>query len=73
MPRSIFINPAISSDRISSSRLLTVVCPENIKRSIVTRGLQVYITIHTNSKSYNSYSCSRFLPSKLLAGMENVI
>ena len=46
MPSTMLKVPSIFPDHVTSSKMLIVLCPENLKRSILTRGLQVY-TIDT--------------------------
>ena len=41
MPKSILKELAISADHLSTAKCLKIVCPENMKRNILTRGLQV--------------------------------
>ncbi|XP_028415489.1 nucleolar pre-ribosomal-associated protein 1-like [Dendronephthya gigantea] len=40
MPSTVLNVPSISPDQVASSGILRVLCPENLKRSILTRGLQ---------------------------------
>ena len=46
MPRSILKELAISADHVSTVKHLTIACPENIKRNILNRGLQVSFCLY---------------------------
>ena len=59
MARSVFKNPAISVDRVATSKFLTVVCPENVKRNILTRGLQVRLDFAV--QKFRSYMVAAFI------------
>ena len=54
MPGSLFnTDLAISPENINESRLLTIACPENIKRSVLTRGLQVNLYVIRSALEQN--------------------